>query len=93
MNIFAEFFNIKKLQRKAQDLEIVYAEADLESAKIENKLIALEKPEVQEYLRHEFALNRAIGYRMFTLGIPYKSPKTEEIMELARTLAKLSKEK
>lgn len=81
-NLISDFFKLKRIQRKEYDLELAYLDADIELAKIENKLIESEPPEVRPYLAHEFDMQRAYS----RMGFPTKS--TEECIEMARLCAR-----
>lgn len=82
INIFGGFLDIKRAQRRQHELELAYLDADLELAKIENKLIALESPAVRPHLAREFALQRAFS----RMGFSAKS--TQDCILMARLWAK-----
>jgi len=81
-NIIGGYFDIKRAQRRQQELEIAYLDADLELAKIENKILALEKPKVRPYVAREFALQRAFS----RMGFNTKT--TQECIDAGRLWAK-----
>lgn len=81
-NILGGYFEIKRAQRKQHELELAYLDADLQLAKIENKLIEQEEPEVRPHLAREFDMQRAFS----SLGFRTKS--TEECITMARLWAR-----
>lgn len=83
MGIISDFFAIKSLQKQQHELEMAYLDADLHMATIENKLIALERPEVREHLRREFDLQRAFS------RMGFKTKSAEECIKMARLWAKM----
>lgn len=60
-------------------------DADLELAKIENKLIEQEAPGVRQHLWREFQLQRAFS------RMGFKTKSTEECIKMARLWAKQPK--
>lgn len=82
--IIGGFFEIKKLQQRQHELEMAYLDADLNLAKIENKIIESEPANVRPHLAREFALQRAFS----RMGLSTKS--TQQCIDMARLWAKKS---